>query len=74
MLVLQLTNSSKSNRIYSEREVAKLYRASVGITTSMELSATNWIAHNADSLGVEGIWVGEDIGLGQETSILTASL
>jgi len=40
----------------------------------MELSATNWIAHNADSLGVEGIWVGEDIGLGQETSILTASL
>jgi len=40
----------------------------------MELSATNWIGHNADSLGVEGIWVGEDIGLGQETSILTASL
>ncbi len=51
-----------------------MYRASVGITTSMELSATNWIGHNADSLGVEGIWVGEDIGLGQETSILTASL
>lgn len=40
----------------------------------MELSATNWIGQNADSLGVEGIWVGEDIGLGQETSILTASL
>ncbi|MDH4212363.1 MAG: LLM class flavin-dependent oxidoreductase [Candidatus Odinarchaeota archaeon] len=51
-----------------------MYRASVGITTSMELSATNWIGRNADSLGVEGIWVGEDIGLGQETSILTASL
>jgi 5,10-methylenetetrahydromethanopterin reductase len=51
-----------------------MYRASVGITTSMELSATNWIGQNADSLGVEGIWVGEDIGLGQETSILTASL
>jgi len=51
-----------------------MYRASVGITTSMELSATNWIGQNADSLGVEGIWVGEDIGVGQETSILTASL
>ncbi|MFW9908260.1 MAG: LLM class flavin-dependent oxidoreductase, partial [Candidatus Thorarchaeota archaeon] len=51
-----------------------MYRASVGITTSMELSATNWIGYNADSLGVEGIWVGEDIDLGQETSILTASL
>jgi 5,10-methylenetetrahydromethanopterin reductase len=51
-----------------------MYRASVGITTSMDLSATNWIGQNADSLGIEGIWVGEDIGLGQETSILTASL
>jgi len=51
-----------------------MYRASVGITTSMELSATNWIGQNADSLGVAGIWVGEDIGQGQETSILTASL
>lgn len=51
-----------------------MYKASVGITTSMELSATDWIGRNADSLGIEGIWVGEDIGLGQETSILTASL
>jgi 5,10-methylenetetrahydromethanopterin reductase len=51
-----------------------MYRASVGITTSMEISATNWIGKNADSLGIEGIWIGEDIGLGQEVSILTASL
>jgi 5,10-methylenetetrahydromethanopterin reductase len=51
-----------------------MYRASVGITTSMKLSATDWIGKNADSLGIDGIWVGEDIGLGQETSILTASL
>lgn len=54
--------------------VLKMYRASVGITTSMGLSATDWIGQNADSIGVEGIWVGEDIGVGQETSILTSSL
>ncbi len=51
-----------------------MYRASVGITTSMKVSATSWIGENADSLGIDGIWVGEDIGIGQETSILTAYL
>lgn len=51
-----------------------MYRASVGITTSMKMSATNWIGENAETLGIDGIWVGEDIGLGQETSILTANL
>ena len=51
-----------------------MYRASVGITTSMNVSATNWIGENAESLGIDGLWVGEDIGIGQETSILTADL
>jgi len=51
-----------------------MYRTSVGITTSMNVSATSWIGENADSLGIDGIWVGEDIGIGQETSILTADL
>ncbi len=51
-----------------------MYRASVGITTSMNTSATNWIGQIADSLGVEGIWVGEDIGVGQEPSILSSFL
>ena len=51
-----------------------MYRASVGITTSMNVSATSWIGENADSLGIDGIWVGEDIGIGQETSILAANL
>ncbi|MBE0525349.1 MAG: LLM class flavin-dependent oxidoreductase, partial [Candidatus Thorarchaeota archaeon] len=51
-----------------------MYRASVGITTSMKVNETNWIGKNAESLGIEGIWVGEDIGIGQETSILTADL
>ena len=51
-----------------------MYRASVGITTSMNVSATSWIGENADSLGIDGIWVGEDIGIGQETSILSADL
>ncbi|MGY5880934.1 MAG: LLM class flavin-dependent oxidoreductase [Candidatus Thorarchaeota archaeon] len=51
-----------------------MYRASVGITTSMNVSETNWIGSNAEALGIEGIWVGEDIGLGQETMILSADL
>lgn len=51
-----------------------MYRASVGITTSMNVNATSWIGENADSLGIDGIWVGEDIGIGQETSILIADL
>ena len=51
-----------------------MYRASVGITTNMNVGATSWIGENADSLGIDGIWVGEDIGIGQETSILTADL
>ena len=51
-----------------------MYRASVGITTSMKVSATRWIGENAEALGIDGIWVGEDIGLGQETSIITADL
>ena len=51
-----------------------MYRASVGITTRMSVRATTWIGENAEALGVEGIWVGEDIGVGQETSILSANL
>ena len=51
-----------------------MYRASVGIVTSMKVKATRWIGENADSLGIDGIWVGEDIGLGQETSVLTSDL
>lgn len=51
-----------------------MYRASVGITTSMNVSATSWIGENAEPLGIDGLWVGEDIGIGQETSILTADL
>ena len=51
-----------------------MYRASVGITTSMKVSETHWIGKNAEDLGIQGIWVGEDIGIGQETSILAADL
>ena len=48
------------------------YKVSVGITTHMGVSATNWIAQNADSLGAGSIWIGEDIALGQEPFVLTA--
>jgi 5,10-methylenetetrahydromethanopterin reductase len=51
-----------------------MYRASIGITTSMEKSATDWIGQHAEPIGADGIWVGEDIGIGQEISILIASL
>lgn len=51
-----------------------MYRASVGVTTSMNLSVTNWIGKNANALGIEGIWVGEDIDVGQETTVIVADL
>ncbi|MFW9910395.1 MAG: LLM class flavin-dependent oxidoreductase [Candidatus Thorarchaeota archaeon] len=49
------------------------YKASVGITTNMKHSATSWIAQHADDLGVNSIWIGEDIGIGQEVFVLAAS-
>ncbi|MFW9806381.1 MAG: LLM class flavin-dependent oxidoreductase [Candidatus Thorarchaeota archaeon] len=49
------------------------YRVSIGITTHMSVTATKWIADNADSLGAKSVWIGEDIALGQETFVLTAS-
>lgn len=50
-----------------------MYGVSIGITTNMKVSATDWIAQNADTLGATSIWVGEDIALGQETFVLTAN-
>ncbi|UCH04355.1 MAG: LLM class flavin-dependent oxidoreductase [Candidatus Thorarchaeota archaeon] len=50
-----------------------MYRASVGITTNMKPKATGWIASNAERLGIEGIWIGEDIDLGQDVFVLTAA-
>jgi len=49
------------------------YGVSIGITTHMNVSATGWIAKNADSLGAKTVWVGEDIALGQEAFVLTAA-
>ncbi len=51
-----------------------LYKASVGITTNMKFESVKWIAENADAMDVSTIWVGEDIGIGQEIFSLTASL
>ena len=50
-----------------------MYSVSIGITTHMGISATDWISRNADSLGARSIWIGEDIALGQETFVLTAN-
>ncbi|MFW9834464.1 MAG: LLM class flavin-dependent oxidoreductase [Candidatus Thorarchaeota archaeon] len=49
------------------------YEVSIGITTNMAVNATRWIAKNADQLDASGVWVGEDIALGQETFVLTAA-
>jgi 5,10-methylenetetrahydromethanopterin reductase len=49
------------------------YEVSIGITTHMGVNATSWIAQKSDSLGARSIWIGEDIGLGQETFVLAAS-
>ncbi|MFQ5834251.1 MAG: LLM class flavin-dependent oxidoreductase [Candidatus Thorarchaeota archaeon] len=50
-----------------------MYRASVGITTNMKPTATGWISSNAEALGIEGIWIGEDIDLGQDVFVLSAA-
>ncbi len=39
----------------------------------MKVKATKWIAENADALGAHSIWIGEDIGIGQDVFILSAS-
>jgi 5,10-methylenetetrahydromethanopterin reductase len=52
----------------------RMYRTSLGITTNMSLSASMWVADNAKSLGVDGIWVGEDIGRGHEVFALTTAM
>jgi alkanesulfonate monooxygenase SsuD/methylene tetrahydromethanopterin reductase-like flavin-dependent oxidoreductase (luciferase family) len=50
-----------------------MYRASVGITTNMRVTATDWIAENAAELGIDGIWIGEDIEMGQDVYVLTTA-
>jgi 5,10-methylenetetrahydromethanopterin reductase len=54
-------------------EMSGLFGVSIGITTNMGVSATTWIAQNADALGAKSIWVGEDIALGQEPFVLTTN-
>jgi len=39
----------------------------------MKPKATAWIASNAERLGLDGIWVGEDIDLGQDVFVLSAA-
>jgi 5,10-methylenetetrahydromethanopterin reductase len=39
----------------------------------MKTSATKWLAMNANRLGAHRIWIGEDIGLGQDIFVLTAA-
>jgi len=51
-----------------------MYRISVGITTGMHMSAIKWIRDNVEKLGADGIWIGEDIEKGHETTILVADM
>ncbi len=39
----------------------------------MKVKTTNWIASKAAELGIEGIWIGEDIDLGQDVYVLTTA-
>jgi 5,10-methylenetetrahydromethanopterin reductase len=39
----------------------------------MRVTATDWIAENAVELGIDGIWVGEDIDMGQDVYVLTTA-
>jgi 5,10-methylenetetrahydromethanopterin reductase len=40
----------------------------------MSVETTDWIARNAESLGADGIWIGEDIGAGHDIFVLAASV
>lgn len=51
-----------------------MYRLSVGVTTGMGFETADWIASHADTLGIDAIWIGEDIGAGQDTSVLASSM
>ncbi|TFF92534.1 LLM class flavin-dependent oxidoreductase [Candidatus Thorarchaeota archaeon] len=51
-----------------------MYRLSLGITTKMSVETTDWIARHAKTLGADGIWIGEDIGAGQDVFVLAASV
>lgn len=50
-----------------------MYHVGVGLTTNMKVQATKWVAENADAMGIHSIWIGEDIGIGQDPFILAAS-
>ena len=39
----------------------------------MKVKNTDWIASKAGELGIEGIWIGEDIDLGQDVYVLTTA-
>jgi len=45
---------------------------SVGLTTSSSVEMVKWFAHNADGLGLRGVWIGEDIGRPQEIFTVTS--
>ncbi|MBS7622263.1 LLM class flavin-dependent oxidoreductase [Candidatus Bathyarchaeota archaeon] len=45
---------------------------SVGFTTSTSIEMVEWIARNADSLDLYGVWVGEDIGRPQDIFTVTS--
>ncbi|MHA1770614.1 MAG: LLM class flavin-dependent oxidoreductase [Candidatus Thorarchaeota archaeon] len=49
------------------------YTVSLGVTTGMSVRATTWIAENADRLGAHSIWIGEDVGRGQDIIVLTTA-
>jgi alkanesulfonate monooxygenase SsuD/methylene tetrahydromethanopterin reductase-like flavin-dependent oxidoreductase (luciferase family) len=47
---------------------------SIGLTTSSSTNRMKWICENADELGLQGLWIGEDIGRAQEIFTSTAIL
>ncbi len=48
------------------------YRVSIGLTTGMSNRTVTWLINNAESMGADGIWIGEDIGRGHDIFVLTA--
>jgi 5,10-methylenetetrahydromethanopterin reductase len=67
-IFLQLLIEASANR------GLRMYRLSLGVTTKMEAETTDWISRNVEALGLDGVWIGEDIGAGQDTAVLAAAM
>ncbi len=49
------------------------FKLGLGITTGMDTQTLRWLTENADRLGANSVWIGEDIGKGPDVFVLAAA-